>query len=501
MESKEKSNARNLPFFGYRHVVALIGFLSCFLINIQRMSLGVSIVAMVNQTTVHLAHFNSSIKVCPMSNLTRINMKQNAQGEFSWSTQEQGYVLGAGFLGFCIATLPTSKLAKTFQARRMVLYGSILTSLATFISPLAARWHVNLMIGAMFARGLGQGCLFISLFDLMANWFPRKERGLLSTFVISGYSLGSAVASAVTGCICNIQDLGWAGVFYIVGGFGIFHAILSCLVLHETPQEHPRISFKELIYLSDNEEKGGSNKKQSTPWLKIFTSVPFYALLIGLLGQYWTFSYFWTVHSTFLGTIQHFPITENGYWSCLPFLMKAFGEYSTSSIANWLLMKNYITIDVLRRGCNMIGCIGFSAAVFGTYLSECNGSMSAVTAAVSMFFTGVATPGAMIACIDMAPRFAGSLSGLLNGAGCTMSFFVPILVGILTKNKVLSEWHLVFFISIAVVLSSGVVFAIFGSAKVQPWNFVEEESFKDINMVEKNGISPQSLHIFSKPHT
>ncbi|GFW70152.1 inorganic phosphate cotransporter [Trichonephila clavipes] len=275
----------------------------------------------------------------------------------------------------------------------------------------------------------------------MANWFPRKERGLLSTFVISGYSLGSAVASAVTGCICNIQDLGWAGVFYIVGGFGIFHAILSCLVLHETPQEHPRISSKELIYLSDNEEKGGSN--------------------------------------------------QNGYWSCLPFLMKAFGEYSTSSIANWLLMKNYITIDVLRRGCNMIGCIGFSAAVFGTYLSECNGSMSAVTAAVSMFFTGVATPGAMIACIDMAPRFAGSLSGLLNGAGCTMSFLVSILVGILTKNKILSEWHLVFFISIAVVLSSGVVFAVFGSAKVQPWNFVQKESSKDINMVEKNGISPQ----------
>ncbi|GFS72348.1 hypothetical protein NPIL_481221, partial [Nephila pilipes] len=59
--------AGNLPTFGYRHVVALIGFLSCFLINIQRMSLGVSIVAMVNQTkTNHFADYNSTIKVCPM---------------------------------------------------------------------------------------------------------------------------------------------------------------------------------------------------------------------------------------------------------------------------------------------------------------------------------------------------------------------------------------------------------------------------------------------------
>ncbi|GBN01682.1 Putative inorganic phosphate cotransporter [Araneus ventricosus] len=492
------------PSLGYRHVVALIGFASCFLINIQRMSLGVAIVAMVNQTVPdRLTDSNSTAMVCPYSNETRSSSAKTTEGDFSWTSQQQGLVLGMGFLGFFFATVPASRIFAAFQARRVALFGSILSSVATLLCPVASQIHVNAMIAAQFVRGIGQGFLFVSLFVLMANWFPPKERGLLSTCVISGYSIGSTVASAVTGYICDVPELGWSGSFYIMGGVGVFHAALVIVLLYETPQDHPKISSTELLYLSDGEEKNASNNNPKTPWRKILTSVPFYALLIGLLGQYWCFSYFWTVHSTFLGTIQHFPITENGVWSCLPFLMKAFGEYSSSSISNWLLMKKYVTVDVLRRTCNSIGCIGFSAAVLGTYFSGCNGSMSAVTAAVSMFFTGVATAGAMITCIDMAPRFAGSLSAFLNGAGCWVSFLLPILVGAITKNKLLEEWHTVFFISISFVMMSGIVFAIFGSAKVQPWNFVEEEVNKDINSIElskQKDISPLSISVLSNNH-
>ncbi|GIY79337.1 probable small intestine urate exporter [Caerostris darwini] len=512
MELVGKPGVSNPSTLGRRHVVAFMGFLSCFLINIQRMSLGVSIVAMVNQTaTDHVIDLNSTIIVCPSINSTLSSLKQKVEGEFTWSSQEQGYVLGAGFLGFCLATIPASKLSKMIQARRVALYSSILTSITTLVAPVCATWHVNMMIAVLLIRGVGQvgirfvvaACSCLCLISWLSGSLVKKG-ALLSTFVISGYSLGSTVASAVTGCICDMPSLGWSGVFYIFGGFGFLHAVLTIYLLYESPKDHPRISSAELIYLSDNEGCASNSNTPRTPWLQIFTSVPFYALLVGILGQYWTFSYFWTVHSTFLGTIQHFPITENDYWSCLPFLMKAFGEYTSSSIANWLLMKNYVTVDVLRRTCNTIGCIGFSAAVFGTYLSGCNGSISAITAAVSMFFTGVATPGAMICCIDMAPRFAGSLSGLLNGAGGSTSFIVPIIVGILTKNKTLEEWHLVFFISIAVVMFSCVVFAIFGSAKVQPWNFVEEEKDQKsiaMNEYEKKEIPPQISTIVSNGQT
>lgn len=48
-------------------------------------------------------------------------------------------------------------------------------------------------------------------------------------------------------------------------------------------------------------------------------------------------------------------------------------------------------------------------------------------------------------------------------------------------QQLIEEWHKIFFICITVVLSSGISFAIFGSAEIQPWNNVPE-----INSLEMN---------------
>lgn len=37
-------------------------------------------------------------------------------------------------------------------------------------------------------------------------------------------------------------------------------------------------------------------------------------------------------------------------------------------------------------------------------------------------------------------------------------------------QQTIEEWHTVFFISIAIVMSCGLIFNFFGSAEVQPWN-------------------------------
>ncbi|KAF8787743.1 putative inorganic phosphate cotransporter like protein [Argiope bruennichi] len=190
-------------------------------------------------------------------------------------------------------------------------------------------------------------------------------------------------AAAVSGFICDTPELGWPAVFYVIGGIGVFQAILVIALLHETPQEHPKISLDELLYLTDDEKKSASNK--------------------------------------------------NGVWSCVPFILKASGEWSSSAISNWFLMKKYLSVDALRKYCNSFGCIGYSAGLLGVYFSGCNRHITAITAAMALFFTGVGSAGSMIVCLDMAPRFS--------------------------------------------------VFAVFGSANVQPWNFVEEEVDKNMNTV------------------
>ena len=42
----------------------------------------------------------------------------------------------------------------------------------------------------------------------------------------------------------------------------------------------------------------------------MLTSVPVYAFISGYFGHIWAQSQYWTVQSTFLGTILHYPISE-----------------------------------------------------------------------------------------------------------------------------------------------------------------------------------------------
>ncbi|GFY78457.1 inorganic phosphate cotransporter [Trichonephila inaurata madagascariensis] len=68
-----------------------------------------------------------------------------------------------------------------------------------------------------------------------------------------------------------------------------------------------------------------SENRPAVPWKKILTSVPCYAYYYGLFGHYWSIAYYLSVHPTFMGTILHFSMTENGATSCLPVAMKSVG--------------------------------------------------------------------------------------------------------------------------------------------------------------------------------
>lgn len=54
-------------------------------------------------------------------------------------------------------------------------------------------------------------------------------------------------------------------------------------------------------------------------------------------------------------------------------------------------------------------------------------------------------------------------------------------------QQTLEQWNKVFFISIGIVMSSAIIFVIFGSAEVQSWNFVEaKHRQKDKKQSENN---------------
>ncbi|CAN7998644.1 unnamed protein product [Ixodes hexagonus] len=78
--------------------------------------------------------------------------------------------------------------------------------------------------------------------------------------------------------------------------------------------------------------------------------------------------------------------------------------------------------------------------------------------------------------------------GLTNAISNTAGIFAPMLVGYLTENnESLERWNIVFYTAAAINLFGGVVFLIFGTAKVQPWAHLQTEAVPDTDPLIPSG--------------
>ncbi|CAL1293108.1 unnamed protein product [Larinioides sclopetarius] len=113
-----------------------------------------------------------------------------------------------------------------------------------------------------------------------------------------------------TGWLCDIPGFGWPSAFFIVGTLNVLLAVAIQFVCYEYLATYPWITDEELKFITNGLDNKEPEKQYPTPWKKIFTSAPTYACIYGLFGNYWSITYYSTVHPTFMGTILHYPLTE-----------------------------------------------------------------------------------------------------------------------------------------------------------------------------------------------
>lgn len=62
--------------------------------------------------------------------------------------------------------------------------------------------------------------------------------------------------------------------------------------------------------------------------------------------------------------------------------------------------------------------------------------------------------------------------GITNTPGTISAFILPPIVGALVaEGHTIARWRVAFWITIVAQVFAFVVFVIFGSAKIQPWNY------------------------------
>ncbi|XP_042238110.1 sialin-like isoform X2 [Homarus americanus] len=394
-------------------------------------------------------------------------------GEFPWGETEQGLILGAFFYGYVLTNMLGGRLGELVGGKIVFGIGVLVTSIMTIFTPVVARASTPLFIALRVIEGLGEGVTFPAMNSMMAKWVPPLERSKMSSLVYAGAQFGTVISLPISGLLCQSSFLGgWPAVFYVFGVCGLLWFIVWMLLVHNTPESHPRISLDEKIYIQTTLNQSPSNTKVlPIPWRHICTSMPFWAVFVAHIAQNWGFYTLLTELPTYMKNILHFDLAHSGFISALPYLVMWLFSIAAGQVADHLRARGILSTTATRKIFNSIGIYGPMICLVLVGYAGCHKDAAIALLCGAVGLNGATLSGYINSHLDIAPNFAGTLMGITNTAATIPGFLAPQLVGyLITGKETVGQWKLVFWIAGIIYFIGNTFYIIFISGEQQSWN-------------------------------
>ncbi|XP_003788933.1 sodium-dependent phosphate transport protein 1 [Otolemur garnettii] len=444
-------------FCSFRYGLAL--FLHCcnVLITAQRTCLNLTIVAMVNSTDPH-----------GLTNASTENLQDNTKNPvYNWSPNIQGMILSSIFYGVVFIQIPVGYLSIIYTVKKTIGCALFLSSLLSLLIPPAAEVGEAYIIACRVVQGMAQEIVMIAQCQVWVKWAPPLEQGQLNSICQSGFLLGIFIVLLVTGVIC--ESLGWPMVFYILGASGCALCLLWFVLFYDDPMDHPCISISEKEYITSSLQQQVSSSRQPLPIKAMLKSLPLWAISFSMIAYYCASSTMLFYTPTFINSVLHVTIRENGLLSALPYLFAWIFGILSGQISDFFLTRNIFSIITVRKLFTTLGLLlpatfktclpyltyNFHSALILLILSVAPGSFNFV--------------GSLINALDIAPRYYGFLRAVTSSFGVIGSLAATTLTGLILSQDPEYAWFKVFFSLAATEVIILIFYLIFAKAEIQDW--------------------------------
>ncbi|KAG5684804.1 hypothetical protein PVAND_014017 [Polypedilum vanderplanki] len=453
-------NCFNIPARVVLYFLSWSGFLVSFM---MRNDINFALVAMVRST-------NSTHNSAGLNSSFNSDDSGEKWAEFDWDSTITSWILSSFYWMYVISQVVGGVATQYFGTKFVFGWSQLVTAIGSLCIPVAASTHWSLLILIRSIQGFASGLTWPAMYQVVAPWFPASERSrFMSSF--QGFSFGIGLTYPLCGFI--ILDYGWRPVFYTTGTIGVLWCIMFYFLFFNTPQEHPRISPKELEYIELNVSSDiKENQGVKIPWKSIFTSLPAWAIGVTTFGRIWVHYVMIIQGPSFMKNILNFDIQYNGIISGLPFICSYFSSLFFCYLADVIVRYNILSLTNVRKLMTASSQIipGLLVVVVGYLGREIVSVVLIWSIGVTMITAAYA--GAMCGPVDLAANFAGPVLAFAQTIHMSASFLSPLVNGaILSDQKDLTQWQYCFLLSSFIAIVTYIMFQIYGTADTQAWNY------------------------------
>jgi len=390
------------------------------------------------------------ILLCVMYAITyidRVNVSTAAsvfKKDLHLTNAQVGLVFSAFAYPYLILQIIGGWISDRFGARLTLTISAIIWATATLFTGLVG--SLATMLVARVMLGLGEGATFPTATRAMSDWTPEGKRGFAQGITHSSARLGNALTPPLIAWLMAVVT--WRGSFVLLGIVSLAWAAVWLWYFRDDPGKHRGITPAELEVLPRYALR---KQKDPVPWSRLTRR------MLPVTAVY--FCYAWTLW-LYLAWIPMFflhsynlDLKTSALFSGGVFFGGVVGDALGGIVSDSIFRKT----NNLNRARRNLVVFGFlcSLVFMVPILFLHNVRLAALCLSVAFFFSEF-TIGPMWAIpMDIAPRFSGSASGLMNTGSALAAIISPLVFGYVIDKT--GNWELPFLGSIGLLLIGSVL--------------------------------------------
>jgi MFS family permease len=373
--------------------------------------------------------------------IDRVNISTAApfiKANLGLSNTQLGLAFSAFAYPYALFQLIGGYFGDKFGPRLTLCISGIIVCISTAATGLVG--GLLTLIIARVALGIGEGATFPTATRAMSTWTPERNWAFAQGITHSFARIGNAVTPPLIALL--IQFVSWRGSFVVLAIASFIWLVVWTLTFRDVPTSPP-LSAEEL---ADLPNRGRASAKAPVPWLKLFRRMLPVTAVDFCYG--WTLWLFVSWIPSFFYQNYHQDLRQTAFYSAGVFLGGVVGDTLGGVMSDRILARTGDRVAA-RRNVIVTGMLGGFVFLLPLILVH-DINVAALSLAAAFFFVELVVAPIWAVPMDIAPKFSGSASGMMNFGFGTAGIISPVVFGYLVDRT--GSWTLPFAGSVGLLL-------------------------------------------------
>lgn len=261
---------------------------------------------------------------------------------FGFTSVQLGYLFSAFLWAYVVCLVPLGLLNEKVRPRAMVGGAMAVWSAATLL--MGAVSSYGGMIVSRLLMGAGEAATFPACGRVIRDWFPERERGVVTALFNGGCQVGAAIGALFTAAL--VGWVGWRAPFILLGVLG-FGWMAFWFLWYGAPADVKWLPKAETLMILENHGLDESRIKanptaSSLVFLLSHSSI--WGLILTQACLVYTAFLFLSWLPMFLETTRHLTEMQTGYLTAAPYLLAVVFSLIIARISD----RSLSTTDIKR---------------------------------------------------------------------------------------------------------------------------------------------------------